>query len=131
MPDIKFCVVVYDMSIVPSSPPESVEGQTVNSRQIFLSWDIPEFDGRNGIITGYSIHVLEISTSIEFMYNVTNRTTFLVEQLHPHYDYQCSVAASTLVGMGPYSIPIFIKTDEDGESCSPTILCIMRNTIKL
>lgn len=86
----------------------------MNSRQIFLAWDIPEFSGQNGIITGYSVHVLEIITSTEFLYNVTNQTTFLVEQLHPHYEYQCSVAAATFVGMGPYSAPIVIKTDEDG-----------------
>ena len=103
------------MSAVPSSPPRNVQGQTVNSRQIFLSWDIPEFGGRNGIITGYSVHVLEIITNTEFEYNVTNRTTFLVERLHPHYEYQCSVAAATIVGIGPYSVPIVINTDEDGE----------------
>ena len=103
------------MFAVPSSPPQSVEGQTVNSRQIFLSWDNPEFGGRNGIITGYSINVLEIITNTEFAYNVINRTTVLVEQLHPHYEYQCSVAAATIVGMGPYSAPIVVKTDEDGE----------------
>ena len=104
------------MFAVPSSPPQSVEGQTVNSQQIFLSWVTPEFGGRNGIITSYTVHVLEITTSTEFMYNVTNRTTILVEQLHPHYEYKCSVAAATIVGMGPYSAPIVIRTDEDGEA---------------
>lgn len=99
----------------------------MNSQQIFLSWDTPEFGGQNGIITGYSVHVLEIITSTEFMYNVTNRTTILIEQLHPHYEYHCSVAAATIVGMGPYSAPLVIRTDEDGEARNYNIIMYIQH----
>ena len=107
--------IYYCTNTVPSSPPRSVQGQAVNSRQIFLSWDLPEPTGRNGIIISHTILVLEIITDSVLTYNVTNRTAFLIEQLHPHYDYRCSVAASTAVGIGPFSAPFVVKTDEDSE----------------
>ena len=99
----------------PSSSPRSLVGQAVNSQRILLSWDLPEPAGRNGIITGYTIRVLEVVTNNIFTYNLTNRTDFLVDNLHPYYDYQCSIAAVTVAGVGPLSEPLTVRTNESGE----------------
>ena len=37
-----------------------------------------------------------------------------LEFLHPYYNYTCAVAAVT-TEVGPYSIPITVTTNEDGE----------------
>lgn len=73
--------------------------------------------GRNGIITGYTIRVLEVVTNAVFSFNLTNHTDFLVDSLHPFYDYQCSVAAVTVVGVGPLSEPVTVRTNESGMLC--------------
>ena len=99
----------------PSSPPLRVVGEAVNAERIFLSWDLPEPAGRNGIVTGHSIRVLEVPTNQVSSYNLTNHTDFLINNLHPYYDYQCSVAAVTVVGAGPFSEPVTVRTNESGE----------------
>ena len=98
----------------PSSAPLRLVGQAVNSERILLSWDLPDPAGRNGIITGYNIRVLELATGSVVSYNLTNRTDFLIERLHPYYDYECSVAAATMVGVGPLSDPVTVRTNESG-----------------
>ena len=100
--------------VAPSSAPLRLVGQAVNSERILLSWDLPEPSGRNGIVTGYTIRVREVATGSVFSYNLTNHTDFLVESLHPYYDYECSVAAATVVGIGPLSDPVTVRTNESG-----------------
>ena len=104
----------FHVHAVPSSAPLRLVGQAVNSERILLSWDLPEPAGRNGIVTGYTIRVHEVATGSVFLYNLTNHTDFLVESLHPYYDYECSVAAATVVGFGPLSDPVTIRTNESG-----------------
>ena len=104
----------FHVHAVPSSAPLRLVGQAVNSERILLSWDLPEPAGRNGIVTGYTIQVHEVATGSVFSYNLTNHTDFLVESLHPYYDYECSVAAATVVGFGPLSGPVTIRTNESG-----------------
>ena len=45
----------------------------------------------------------------------TQRTEFMIDALHPDYGYECSVAAETIVGRGPFSDPFIITTHEDGK----------------
>ena len=87
----------------------------VDSSSILLSWHPPEPSGRNGIITGYFVRMFEVDTNNYFVFNRTNHTEFLIQQLHPYYRYQCSVAAITAIGRGPLSSPVFVQTDEDGK----------------
>ena len=97
-------------------------GETVDAERILLSWDLPEPAGRNGIITGHTIRALEVPTGQVFSYNLTNHTDFLISNLHPYYDYQCSVAAVTVVGAGPFSEPVTVRTNESGRSASKATL---------
>jgi len=50
-------------------------------------------------------------------YNVSEGRTQLIDMLHPSYNYTVSIAAATVVGIGPFSDPITVMTLEDGEYC--------------
>ena len=55
----------------------------------------------------------ETDTSTESKFNVTS-ASLTVTSLHPYYVYTISVAAETVVGIGPYSDGVNVTTDEDG-----------------
>ena len=114
----------HSFSPVPTSPPRNAGGVSVNSTFILLTWEPPARDGRNGIITLYYIHVLEVPTSRTFTFERPTHTDLLIGSLHPYYDYQCSVAADTSVGRGPFTAPFIIRTDQDGEcvETKPTVV---------
>lgn len=87
----------------------------MSSTIIRITWGAPEFEEQNGIITSYNISLLEVATSATFMYQLGGlRTELVVTSLHPYYEYRCSVAAATEVGIGPFSTPFVIRTAEDG-----------------
>ena len=41
-------------------------------------------------------------------------TSLVVQGLHPHYMYECSVSANT-IATGPYSDTVLIQTPEDSK----------------
>ena len=104
------CLIVI---VAPSAEPQRVTGMSVNSETISLSWDQPPFDQQNGLIRQYLVNVTELDTGISFLQMSTN-TEFTAYSLHPYYSYRFTIAAVT-VGVGPYSIPITVQTDEDGK----------------
>jgi len=87
----------------------------VNSTFILLTWEPPVRDGRNGIIVSYYISILEVPTNRTFIYERPIYTDLLIGALHPFYEYQCSVAAETAVGRGPFEATFITRTDQDGK----------------
>ena len=88
-------------------------GITLNSSHVYLMWSPPPSDQINGIIQGYQISVTELETGDMFQYTTLyNETTF--GDLHPHYDYNFSIAAFTVVGYGPTTF-VVVRTDEAGK----------------
>ena len=72
-------------------------------------------DQQNGIIVGYSVHLLEIATGTERDVEISGpQTDVFITQLHPHYVYQLSVAALT-VSIGPYSPVNIVQMAEDSK----------------
>ena len=68
---------------------------------------------QNGIIIFYTINVT-VADSGE-MFQLTSTTTSLtVSTLQPFTTYFCIIAASTSVGMGPFSTVVTFQTPEDG-----------------
>ena len=109
------CINMCCLYTVPTAPPQNVDGEVLSSAAIFITWQVPPLEEQNGIIQLYFIHLLEVPTNMNFTYQQEGQHTELViVSLHPDYDYECSVAAETVVGRGPLSEPFTITTHEDG-----------------
>ena len=100
------------------------------SRSFMLSWDPPLIGEQNGILLHY--HVIVMETQIHYAddgteiigmqrylnttYNVSEGRAQLIDMmLHPDYNYIVRIAAATEPGIGPFSDPITIRTQMDGE----------------
>lgn len=69
----------------------------------------------NGVITGYLVNVTAVETGQTFQASST--TTYLVIQsLEPFTIYLCAIAAVTNAGMGPFTTPLTVQTNETGKS---------------
>ena len=86
----------------------------MSSTGISLFWNPPPADAQNGIITRYMISITEVETNRSFsLFSPT--TSVNVTSLHPYYTYNCTIAAVTMVGDGPYTTSITIITLQDGK----------------
>ena len=103
---------------------------TVNSsRSIMLTWERPSPDEENGLLVRYHVIVMEtpihytddgteitgVQRYLNTTYNVSEGRTQLIDMIHPDYNYTVSIAAATEPGIGPFSDPITVRTDMDGE----------------
>ena len=73
-------------------------------------------DEQNGVITSYTINITETGSgnTIQRTVSSSQDASITVESLLPFTTYSCSIAASTAVGMGPFSILVTLNTPEDG-----------------
>ena len=100
------------ISTAPTGPPENAGGVTVSSSSIHLTWDPPNPGLQNGVIRLYLINLTEIETGMQAQYTI-NQTQITIENLHPFYKYNLTVAAVT-VSEGPHSAVVSIITDQHG-----------------
>lgn len=106
---ICFCLTV------PTGPPENFTVQVLSSRAVSVSWRPPTFGKQNGVIITYTIVLLEVTSNTTLMYvQEGNYTELTVDELHPYYEYKCSMVAATQVGNGPFTGFITIRTLGDG-----------------
>ena len=98
---------------MPDGPPLQLTVSDVRSTSFTLSWLPPEEEDRNGIIESYVVVCLVINTGSSHAVN-TSLTVLYLSMLHPYYQYNCSVAAMTIVGAGPNTEPLIVRTLEDG-----------------
>ena len=114
---------------VPTEAPRNVSVMIDSSRSIMLTWERPSPDQENGVLLIY--HVIVIETQIHYTddgeeieemerylnttYNVSEGREQLIDMLHPDYNYTVSIAAATEPGIGPFSDPITVRTNMDGE----------------
>lgn len=94
-----YCVSTF--SAAPSIAPANVRGFAPDHSSISLEWDTLPTAFQNGILTAYIVDVTERETGLTFERNTT-ATSIILESLHPHYVYECRVAART-VELGPFS----------------------------
>ena len=99
---------------MPEAAPQEVIANAINSRTLVLSWDLPDSYDRNGIIINYTINITELETNLPFDYVIGNTTSLTVPDVHPFYQYRYTVAAETVIGLGPYSAPRTFQMPEDG-----------------
>ena len=99
----------------PSRPPVNLTVEATTSDSITLNWIPPDIQSRNGIITGYLVNVTAVETGETFQASSTT-TNLVVQSLEPFTTYNCTIAAETSAGIGPFSIPLTVQTNETGKS---------------
>ena len=98
---------------VPTSAPLGVRAIGTGSHSLVLTWDQPPAEHRNGRIRRYQVRLTEAETGDIFQ--LTSTTTQVnISNLHPFYNYNCSVAAET-IATGPFSDSISVQLDEYGK----------------
>lgn len=85
------------------------------SRSVFLSWEPLPLPDRNGIITGYTVTIMDLDdvegreeSSFTELHNIT------FSGLVPYTTYGLLLSARTVVGYGPNSDLHTIQTHEEG-----------------
>ena len=91
-------------------------GRSLSSKSILATWnEVPPAD-QNGIIMSYNITYQSLtenhSNSTTVNYTVRQVT---LSDLKEFVNYSITVFASTKIGDGPASHPVYVKTDEDSE----------------
>ena len=100
---------------VPTAPPENFTLRVLGPRAVLVSWRPPAFEEQNGVIITYSIVFVEVTSNTTLMYQQEgNYTELTVDELHPYYEYNCSMFAATQIGNGPFTDSVTIRTFEDG-----------------
>ena len=100
----------------PNAPPANVNGYSVSSTSIFVSWgDVPISD-QNGVIVSYTVTYRRLASGPAQTKSVSapaHQTT--LTGLNEFTNYSITVFASTSKGGGNESTPIVIITDEDSK----------------
>ena len=107
---------VFVLYSVPGEPPRNVRGQSDSSTSILVEWDRPREEVLYGILRGFRIRYAtntNITTTTELI--PEQQLSYIIENLEEFTNYSIEVTAVT-VGEGPYSTPIIVVTDQDGES---------------
>ena len=103
------------ITTVPTAPPENFTLKVLGPRTVLVTWRPPAFEEQNGVIITYSIVFVEVTSNTTLMYQQEgNYTELTVDELHPYYEYNCSMFAATQVGNGPFTDSVTIRTFEDG-----------------
>ena len=90
-----------------------MSGWALNSTSISVTWSQSQEDSQNGIIVHYSLQLIEVATGRVITAEI-NATSATVSSLHSYYAYKVTVAAATIIGVGPFSEEITILTYSDG-----------------
>ena len=76
-------------------------------------WDLLLADEQNGLITGYIVNVTEANSG-EIIQLFSPTTMLVINILKPFTTYYFIIAASTVVGHGPFSMVVTVQMPEDG-----------------
>ena len=95
--------------------PQNISVSVVSSVAISVTWQLPLPEDQNGIITSYTIQLYDTVTGETTLYlREGHHSQFLIDTLHPYYEYDVSMAAET-VEIGPFSAAQRVQTLEDGK----------------
>ena len=106
---------------MPSTSPETVTADVINSTSIKLNWIAVPMIDQNGIVIQYEVMYTPLLTFgvITTMTVFTTNLSITLLALEEYVEYNISVRAYTSVGPGPYSVGIAIRTFEAGKLGCP------------
>ena len=112
---------IYSLSTLrhtaPSGPPQNVSAVVLSATHLLLSWEPPPNEEQNGVIEYYVVTICQFESNICYTYYIED-LQYNVQNLHPYYMYECTVAAVT-VDLGPSSSPITVRMFQDGKYVLP------------
>ena len=132
---------------VPTAPPQNVRAEPEDSSSVRVVWSPPPVDKQNGHISHYKLYYVEATRpdkeAIEMMLKspLQGGTEFKLEELKKWTQYRIWLLAGTVVGDGPPSESITVRTQEDGtyfhfqtkekkkrkkERTSPSMICLTK-----
>ena len=117
------------MILGPSGSPGKIEVSVSSPTSLFISWNEPKYEDLNGELTGYVIRANDTglpnstnkrarratSAGSKLIEVPKNQTSYELKKLRAATRYSVEVAASTAVGYGKFSKPIYKTTNEDGK----------------
>jgi len=103
--------VSYDISIAPSSPPQSVTVTAVDPSSLRITWQQPPAIDHNGPLTGYQIRYGRVGTSTSTA--STSSTSYTLTGLTAYVQYSVQVAAINSDGTGPFSSSLMSLSGQD------------------
>ena len=104
---------------VPTAPPQNVRAEPEDSSSVRVVWSPPPVDKQNGHISHYKLYYVEATRpdkeAIEMMLKspLQGGTEFKLEELKKWTQYRIWLLAGTVVGDGPPSESITVRTQED------------------
>ena len=112
---IKPRLFIFNIITVPSGAPLNFSAVEISPRSFNLLWELPAASERNGIITSYNISVTSLNSLFENPQPFfTTSLSITVDTLDPHTNYICIIAANTIIGTGPFSLELNVRTAQDG-----------------
>ena len=101
----------------PSAAPSNITAHNTSSSSINIQWKDVPFWNRNGDITKYTVYFkrVEAPTWQTRQINEPSRRSLQIGQLDLWQKYEIRISAFTIVGEGPQSTPVIVRTDEDSE----------------
>lgn len=123
-----FVLVFIFAVLVPDHAPINVTAYNTSSTSINVTWQPIPSDHVNGILLGYHVIYRRINKFGDNISMVTVNSTILHTELTglgKYKLYSLQVAGRTLVGLGNFSDPVNVRTDQDGTyflSCKGIIL---------
>ena len=125
-----FCSRYMLYSIVPGTV-QNLMANALSPRSMRVSWQPPMEEERNGEILDYHVNVTLVGSTGEPHTFTTPTTSIVVDSLHPHYIYLCSVTARTRAGLGPVTTILerLLPDSEKDNKIDSTFICTTRPTV--
>lgn len=111
-------------------PPQNIRAEAKSKTELLIMWEPPPSEACNGILIGYHIGYLPIDDAqnpipstaplnryIMKTININSQygEDVVIDGLKPYTSYSIVVQAFNSKGLGPFSKPITVQTDEGGE----------------
>ena len=114
------CLIFYFIFYypAPSLSPSKITVNWIKSRGLGLSWSHPEADSINGVAKNYVISIKEMALGKIVTVLVGSKSSaYNLTGLLPYKNYSLGIAVMNSAGTGPFSLPIQIRTKEEGSRC--------------